>query len=439
MTAPHQSFATNSKGLGSSGASVERPISRNSSNYTLRFCVTPIHPETPSILVQEDGAINNLHTSHRMKTYGNLIPATSVFDVMEFVRPFKGSLSDPSHRTSATSESWLKQKASRHSTLPVHQLSTEPNLHPPTLHCKTSPSQNRKGRLKDHALLSSKIARELFQEPGAHISRIVEQDQTFVDSAVTKPLLNRKANNDHNGSGFKLAKNDDNRDGIGTTGNFPTKARTRPWHQMSEPIPMKYFMNGVGLAGNILDVTAPDVIEPALTATLRPSLFSLRCHRNGMHKSLKSLLQPERVRMSRQAALDFIQGQVDVWYAACQGDTDLLAAYIDAGVIVDALDRRYGRTPLQYAAGNNNTAIMRLLLQAGASVHSEGSRDKDSNTPLHFAALYGKTEAANYLLDNDADGMGLNANGLSPLRLALDSGHSATAELLKKYGATLQR
>jgi hypothetical protein len=324
----------------------------------------------------------------------------------------------------------MKSKASRNSTLPDHQFSTEPNTHHPALHCKSSQSENRKGRLRTNTPLSSKVARELFQEPGVHngVPRIVDQDQ---ESAETKPLVKQKATNDHNGSGFKLVMND--RDCIRSTSSVQSQARTRPWHQMSEPIPMKYFMNGVRLA-----VIAPDVAAPALKSTLRPSLFSLRCHRNDMHKSLKSLLQPERVRMSRQAALDFIQGQVDVWYAACQGDTDLLAAYIDAGVIVDALDRRYGRTPLQYAAGNNNTAIMRLLLQAGANLHSEGSRDKDANTPLHFAALYGKTEAANYLLDNNADSMVLNANGLSPLRLALDNGHSATAELLKKYGATLQ-
>jgi hypothetical protein len=134
---------------------------------------------------------------------------------------------------------------------------------------------------------------------------------------------------------------------------------------------MKYFTNGVRVSGASPDTIASAAVE---TGVLRPSLFSLRCHHDSLHKSLKSLLHPDRVSMRR-----WISYKAKL---TCGSRHVKAIAYIDAGVIVDALDRRYGRTPLQYAAGNNNTAIMRLLLQAGANVHSAGI---ETITPiLHF-------------------------------------------------------
>ena len=326
-------------------------------------------------------------------------------------------------------------------TLPAQQLSIQPGSHSSALHGHMRQNEYRKNH-------SGNLARELFQEPPcAKSSRAVDNDPTSVDAAFTKAWVNRKTGDYRNSISFKLTQSGDHRRRDGTARSVQTTAcnssKTRPWHQSTEQIPMKYFMNGVRLAENLPVAAASDVSTPAPKGTLRPSLFSLRCHRDGVHKSLQSLqslLQtPERVRMPMHLALDFIQEKVDVWFAACQGDTKLVAAHIDAGVDVDGLDRRYGRTALQYAAGNNNTPIMRLLVQAGADVNSEGSRDKHSNTPLHFAALYGKTEAANYLLDNDADRMRSNSLGLTPLRLALDHGHVETAALLKKYGATSEQ
>lgn len=320
-------------------------------------------------------------------------------------------------------------------TLPAQQLSLQPGSHSSALQAHIRQNEYRKS-------YSGNLARELFQEPPcAKISRSVDNDPSSVDTAFTKAWVNRKTGDNRNAMSSTLTHSGDHHRNVGTACSVQTAAcnssKTRPWHQSTEQIPLKYFMNGARLAEKLPVATVSDVSTPAPKGALRPSLFSLRSHRDGVHKSLQSLLQtPERVRMPMHLALDFIQEKVDVWFAACQGDTMLVAAYIDTGVDVDGLDRRYGRTALQYAAGNNNTAIMRLLVQAGADVNSEGSRDKHSNTPLHFAALYGKTEAVHYLLDNDADRMRSNSLGLTPLRLALDHGHVETAALLKKYGAT---
>lgn len=418
------------KGLGSSGASVERPLSSDSPNYTLRYCVTPESSEKPALCINSHGAINSFLRPHLQLSSASST-AFPAFEVMELVRPFTGTYSKTQHLESALS---VRLKAE--SAPASHCNSTSPGS--PAAFCDHGMrSIESRRNQRNRVTLSGNVQHKLFNESSSS-SRATYQalSHSNVVPAKSFPYYN----DDHNGSGFKPIK------GVGhhsstVTGNMKTTAGARPWHQTSEPVPMKYFMNGVRLVtSSPSDVITGNVIQPsaASAAALRPSLFSSRRHHDSLCTSLKSLLQapdPDRYRMTKEAALDFIQGQVDVWYAACQGDTSLVAAYIDAGVLVDALDRRYGRTPLQYASGNNNTAIVRLLLQAGASVHSHGSRDKHRNTPLHFAALYGKIEAALYLLDNGANCMGLNANGLTPLDLARDNCHMETVALLKKYGA----
>ena len=430
MTSPdrHSASKIANRGLGTSGTSVERPISCDSSNYTLRYCVTPKSPEKPALSANSHGAINSLQhlrPKHNFCTF----PSFSAFEVVEVVRPLSATHPSLPHR-----QDTLSVRPKTISTQAIHRLATQSIT--PSSACHYGMRRNDGHKSPHNRMpLSIKLERERIDESSTNSSAIGEVSM-YVDAVFAKSLSNRKDNDNHNGSGFKRKSGDLH--SSGSAGNFQTKAGARPWHQIAEAIPMKYFMNGVRMMiTNPLDVIAPDDgPRTAAVSTLRPSLFSLRHHHGGLHMSLKSLLQtPERHRMSKQAALAFIQDQVDVWYAACQGDDALVAAYIDAGVIVDALDRRYGRTPLQYAAGNNNTAIMRLLLEAGASVHSVGSRDKHCNSPLHFASLYGKTEAAHCLLDNGADGMGFNANGFTPLQLALDNGHTETAALLKKYGA----
>ena len=431
MTSPDRSAFTRIKQGLVLGASVERPLSRDPSSYILRYCVVPDSPKNQRSTLKDDVSGNSLQP-HLSKSNVTTDPAIAVFQVMEVVRPFVRSYSDPPNRAGITSV----QPNDKIGVL-AKQVSMEPrsrNLSSDGM----SPSQSQKGRNCTQPF-SSNLSRKFFPESCSSSCAMVDA-RLVIRPSSTALQLDRKAGDNHDGSGF-----------VKFVGHVETKARVRPWHQQAdgEPIPMKYFMNGVKITSNPQDVIAEVVSSTsstsvsAATATLktnslRPSLFSHRSHHADLHKSVQCLLAPERARMSSQAAMSFIQGKVDVWFAACQGDTDLVAAYIDAGVLVDALDRRYGRTPLQYAAGNNNVDIMRLLLQAGATLNSEGSRDKHSNTPLHFAALYGKTEAAHHLLNFGADCMGVNGHGLTPLQVALDNNNAEIAVLLQKYGAVLE-
>jgi hypothetical protein len=105
MTAPLNFTSTNAnRGLGSSEASVERPTLRNSSNYVLRYCVSPELHENPTISEKKDVASNNLK-SHRFKINRTQISAISAFKVVEFVRPLIGRCANPSRRASAASQS----------------------------------------------------------------------------------------------------------------------------------------------------------------------------------------------------------------------------------------------------------------------------------------------------------------------------------------------
>ena len=54
--------------------------------------------------------------------------------------------------------------------------------------------------------------------------------------------------------------------------------------------------------------------------------------------------------------------------AAKRGDADTVLGLLKAGHPVNALDRRFGLTPLHYAVRNGHTDIARLLIQQGASL-----------------------------------------------------------------------
>ena len=62
---------------------------------------------------------------------------------------------------------------------------------------------------------------------------------------------------------------------------------------------------------------------------------------------------------------------------------------------VDEADGQ-GHSALHLACGYGETDVIAALLDAGASVTC---RDKDKNTPLHYAAGYGITDAVKLLLD----------------------------------------
>ena len=95
-------------------------------------------------------------------------------------------------------------------------------------------------------------------------------------------------------------------------------------------------------------------------------------------------------------------------------------------VVIDSTDEA-GWTALMFAANAGHDAVVRLLLNAGASVHLEnGAQD----TALHLAAERGRTETARLLLEAGADFMARDADGRTPLFLAIERGRAEVIELL---------
>ena len=95
-------------------------------------------------------------------------------------------------------------------------------------------------------------------------------------------------------------------------------------------------------------------------------------------------------------------------------------------VVVDSTDEA-GWTALMHAANAGHDAVVRLLLDAGASVHLKNDAQ---DTALHLAAQQGRPEAARLLLEAGADFVTRDADGRTPLFLAIERGRAEIIELL---------
>jgi ankyrin repeat protein len=78
------------------------------------------------------------------------------------------------------------------------------------------------------------------------------------------------------------------------------------------------------------------------------------------------------------------------------------------------------------ASARGDTARVQALLKVNPSLVSR--RDDNSDTPLHWAALYGRRDVAALLLANGADARG--HSGATPLYDAVWNNHEAVVDLL---------
>ncbi|WP_438010579.1 ankyrin repeat domain-containing protein [Sorangium sp. So ce321] len=86
--------------------------------------------------------------------------------------------------------------------------------------------------------------------------------------------------------------------------------------------------------------------------------------------------------------------------AVKHGDAAAVQALIDSGVNVNIHGNEQKWTPLSYAAGSGNLAIVKLLVEAGgADVTLTGC---DNRTPYDIAVAAGRRAVARYLADAEA-------------------------------------
>ncbi|WP_319803449.1 ankyrin repeat domain-containing protein [Wolbachia endosymbiont (group B) of Aporia crataegi] len=117
-------------------------------------------------------------------------------------------------------------------------------------------------------------------------------------------------------------------------------------------------------------------------------------------------------------------------YAAKNNNSDLVDLLLTKGADINAKDNS-GNTPLHLATLNGKLQVVKKLLEKGADINA---KDNSGNTPLHLATfmatLNGELQVLEKLLDMGADINAKNNRGSTPLHIAAEHGHLEVVEKL---------
>lgn len=92
----------------------------------------------------------------------------------------------------------------------------------------------------------------------------------------------------------------------------------------------------------------------------------------------------------------------------------------------------HGNTPLHWAASENHSGIVKLLLENGAEPNLQNFAGE---TPLFIAASRGSSDSCLFLLKCSANPNLTNLEGATPLHMAVANGHAQVAKVLLQFGA----
>ncbi|XP_059479839.1 transient receptor potential cation channel subfamily A member 1 [Neocloeon triangulifer] len=98
-----------------------------------------------------------------------------------------------------------------------------------------------------------------------------------------------------------------------------------------------------------------------------------------------------------------------------------------------------GCSPLHYASREGQIRSLQNLITLGACVSVKNNKNE---SPLHFAARYGRYNTIKELLDSERSAFIINesdGDGLTPLHIASQQGHTRVVQLLLSRGALLHR
>lgn len=121
------------------------------------------------------------------------------------------------------------------------------------------------------------------------------------------------------------------------------------------------------------------------------------------------------------------------------GDIQQVRHVLTGGAVVNARTRA-GLTALSVAVIRGYEDIALLLIEKGASLDArDKSGDRDNqhpgNSPVHYAAIYGRTRVLEAMLSRGVSPNLRDRNGRTLLMLAAENGHRDTVRMLLDRGA----
>ena len=162
-----------------------------------------------------------------------------------------------------------------------------------------------------------------------------------------------------------------------------------------------------------MDVNTPtEKGEPAL-------IFAVR---SGAPKTVAFLLKQPGIQVDATNTAD----ETALMLAANANDLDSANLLITAGASVN----RPNWTPLHYAASKGHTSMMRLLIDNDAYIDAESP---NGTTPLMMAAYYASPKAVKLMLEEGADPLLKNQDGMTALDLAVAKDKALSAQYIRVF------
>ncbi len=120
------------------------------------------------------------------------------------------------------------------------------------------------------------------------------------------------------------------------------------------------------------------------------------------------------------------QDESPLMIVALKGDLELARRLVVRGAHVN----KPGWTALHYAATNGHISVIRYLLEQNAYIDAEAP---SGTTPLMMAAHYGTPEAVKLLLDEGADPLLKNLQGLTAIDFANRANRKESADMIAAF------
>ena len=136
---------------------------------------------------------------------------------------------------------------------------------------------------------------------------------------------------------------------------------------------------------------------------------------------------------SQPSTLPKQEGESDLHAAVRAGDLTKVIHLVENGERIDSFDSS-GWTPLHVAAARDNGDILRHLLCEFPNVEIRGTQ-MNEDTPLSFAALNGKPDSAEIILEFGANIDTRNKCDYTPIMVAAYERHDSVVQSLIEYGA----